>query len=208
MIVNFITGMSASMLHVVAGPDHLAAVTPLALKSRLRSWLVGLFWGIGHTIGALTIGLLFILLRELIPVELISSYSEQIVGFMLILIGAWALWQSLRKKEAKQHHHHEIAPGRSIVAALTIGIIHGLAGVSHLIGVLPTLALPSRMAAVIYLTGFAVGTISTMVIYAFLLGYLTHRTARQNKMTLLKRMNLVGGVFAIIVGIYWIGSTL
>ena len=204
MLINFITGVSASMLHVVAGPDHLAAVTPLALKSRLRSWMIGLFWGIGHTIGALIIGVLFILLRELIPVELISTYSEQIVGFMLILIGAWALWQSLRKKESHHHHHHDMSKSKTIVASLSIGIVHGLAGVSHLIGVLPTLALPSRMAAIIYLVGFATGTITAMVTYSFLLGYLTHRTASHKRFNLLRRINVVGGVFAIVVGIYWI----
>lgn len=206
-MISFLTGISASVLHVISGPDHLAAVTPLALKSRLKSWLIGLFWGIGHTIGALLIGVLFLFLRDLIPVEIISEHSEQLVGFILIVIGVWALYK-LRKVSDHHHPHEEISKSKSILAALSIGIIHGLAGVSHLIGVLPTLALPSKADAVIYLTGFGLGTILAMVTYSFVLGYLAHRTTTNNKFVLFKRINFVGGVFAIVVGIYWIGVTM
>ncbi len=204
-MISFIAGISTSMLHVVSGPDHLAAVTPLALSSQLKSWFVGLFWGVGHVIGALIIGGLFILLRELIPVDLISAYSEQVVGLMLVFIGLWALWKM--RGSNHNHHNHEISKSKTFFSAISIGIVHGLAGVSHIIGILPTLALPTQTDAIIYLVGFAFGTIITMVIYSFILGLISHKTVSHHKHTLYKRINAIGGIFAIIVGIYWIGLT-
>ena len=64
-----ITGSLAAMLHVITGPDHLAAVTPFAIESKKKAWKVGVFWGIGHLFGMSLIGVLFILFEEFIPIE-------------------------------------------------------------------------------------------------------------------------------------------
>jgi len=42
----FIAALLAAVLHVITGPDHLAAVIPFAIESKKRAWKVGLFWGI------------------------------------------------------------------------------------------------------------------------------------------------------------------
>ncbi|MEC8831541.1 MAG: nickel transporter, partial [Bacteroidota bacterium] len=86
-------GLIASILHVIAGPDHLAAVAPFAIESKRRAWKIGLFWGIGHLVGMIAIGLLFAIFKEVIPVEEISLYSEQLVGVVLVGIGCWALFR-------------------------------------------------------------------------------------------------------------------
>ncbi|MFA6403349.1 MAG: hypothetical protein WCX31_17255 [Salinivirgaceae bacterium] len=204
-MISLFAGFGTSVLHVISGPDHLAAVTPLALSSRLKSWFVGLFWGLGHVFGALIIGGLFILMRGLIPIDSISEYSEQLVGIILIAIGIWALWK-IRHKDHHQHKY-ELSKSKTMISALSIGIVHGLAGVSHIIGILPTLALPTRADAVFYLTGFTFGTIITMVTYSFILGLITHKTVVLQKHSFYKRINAVGGIFAIAVGLYWIGTT-
>lgn len=204
-MISLIAGISTSMLHVVSGPDHLAAVTPLALSSRRKSWFVGLFWGIGHVVGALLIGGLFILLRGLIPIDLISVYSEQIVGLMLILIGVWAFWK-IRHSDTHVHTY-EISKSKTYLSAFSIGVIHGLAGVSHIIGILPTLALPTKTDAFLYLGGFAFGTILTMIIYSSILGFISDKTVTNHKYLLYKRISTIGGIFAIMVGVYWIGLT-
>ena len=36
-------GIIAAVLHVISGPDHLAAVTPFAIESKKKAWKVGLF---------------------------------------------------------------------------------------------------------------------------------------------------------------------
>ena len=74
MSFPLLAGIAASILHVVSGPDHLAAVTPLAIETRRKVWKIGLFWGFGHLTGMLLIGLLFLLFRQYIPIEKISEH--------------------------------------------------------------------------------------------------------------------------------------
>jgi len=76
----------------------LAAVTPFAIESKKKAWKVGVFWGLGHLLGMSLIGVLFLLFEEIIPIEKISNYSEQLVGFVIIFIGLWAFYQIFNKK--------------------------------------------------------------------------------------------------------------
>ena len=101
-LLTFLTGFIASVAHVVTGPDHLAAVTPLAIDSRKKSWMVGLSWGLGHTVGMILIGLLYILFKEFLPIEAISKHSDTVIGFLLICIGCLALLRTY-----KQHRHND-----------------------------------------------------------------------------------------------------
>lgn len=205
-MLPIISGFIASSLHVVSGPDHLAAVTPLAIESKKKSWLIGLFWGIGHIFGVLLIGGLFMLFRDLIPIESISGYSEQIVGIVLIIIGSWALYNVLKKD--KHTHRHTQYYKNSIWASLVVGIIHGLAGVSHIIAIIPALALPTNFDAAMYIAGFSFGTILAMVTYSFVLGMIAQKSFITNKLKFLKGFRLTGGIFSILVGIGWIAINL
>jgi hypothetical protein len=89
IVYPLFTGLIASMVHVLSGPDHLAAVTPFAIESKKKAWKVGLFWGFGHFLGMLSIGILFILFKEFIPLEAISEHSEFLVGIVLVALGCW-----------------------------------------------------------------------------------------------------------------------
>ena len=40
-----LTGIVAGIVHVLTGPDHLAAVAPLAVRRPKRAWLPGVRWG-------------------------------------------------------------------------------------------------------------------------------------------------------------------
>src|SRR5438045_8548520 len=97
-MIAIFTGLLAGILHVWSGPDHLGAIAPLAVRRPGKSWMPGVRWGIGHSAGVAVIGLLFLWLRGLVRVDLvsswgsrISSWGERLVGIMLIAIGAWAL---------------------------------------------------------------------------------------------------------------------
>jgi hypothetical protein len=85
-----------------------------------------------------------------------------------------------------------------------IGIIHGFAGFSHLFALLPSLALPTIMASVIYISAFAAGTILTMVLFAFILGLVAFQSVVKDKQVFLKWFTFSGGILAILIGILWI----
>lgn len=229
----FLIGVVASILHVVSGPDHLAAVTPLAIDNKLKAWIVGLGWGIGHIAGMLLIGVLFIFLKNLLPVEAISSYSELAVGFILVAIGLWALWRIFGKNHPHLHEHphshlgtdgesvthihrhdhsgknvhtheHPFPVRQSLISAIVIGTIHGLAGVSHLLGILPTLAFPTMSDSVTYLIGFGIGTIAAMVTFSILLGFIAFKSDESFKPIIFKSIQISGALVSLLVGFYWI----
>lgn len=118
----FLAGIIAAILHVIMGPDHLIAVAPFAIERVKKAWKIGLLWGVGHLSGMLLIGILFLLFKDLIPIEEISGYSEKFVGIMLILLGVWILVKifimdrkihkhlHIHTKEDNvlihEHHHH------------------------------------------------------------------------------------------------------
>ena len=156
MMVALFAGLAAGLLHVFSGPDHLAAVAPLTSDRDRQHWQTGLQWGAGHTAGVLCIAALLLLVREQLPLDAWSAYSERLVGVALIAVGAWGLWKARRR--AKPHSH----AGASFV----MGALHGVAGSSHLFGVLPALAFSIRADAALYLTGFAVGAIAAMTAFA------------------------------------------
>lgn len=215
-----ILGLGAGFLHVWSGPDHLAAVAPLVARSHGEAWRIGLRWGLGHSAGVALVGLAALGLREALPVEAISGWSERLVGVMLIGIGVWGFRQAARLKIHTHHHTHDgdthahlhvhsdfhrdhPAGGRGHThAALGIGTLHGLAGSSHFLGVLPALALPTASAAIAYLLAFAVGTVLGMVIFTALMawgaGHLGREESRYRNVLRLCAASAVG------VGMWWL----
>src|SRR5690242_1075835 len=91
VLVAASAGLLAGLVHALSGPDHLSAVAPLVVDVPRRRWLMGLFWGIGHSLGVWAVGLLALGLRGIFPVESVSSWSERLVGVMLIGLGLWGL---------------------------------------------------------------------------------------------------------------------
>src|SRR5205814_1758965 len=138
-------GIGAGFMHVFSGPDHLAAIAPLAMKRQEGAWRVGLRWGMVHASGVVFVGILSLLLRGLLPVDLISNWSDRLVGALLIGIGLWALRKGLQIHTHTHEHHgethshihahgkrpHRVEKHVHTHAAFGIGTLHGLAGSSH-----------------------------------------------------------------------------
>ncbi|HYB94256.1 MAG TPA: hypothetical protein VEC39_04745 [Vicinamibacterales bacterium] len=179
MIFAFFAGLAAGSLHVFSGPDHLAAVAPLVADSEaqpdrsrgnprwhLEGWITGMQWGVGHTAGVLLIATLLLMLRDQLPLDAVSLYSERLVGLSLIAVGAWGVWKASRR-DPRPHTHAG--------ASFAMGALHGLAGSSHLFGVLPALAFASRLDSGLYLVGFGIGAIAAMSAFAAGIGMLAFR---------------------------------
>ena len=216
-----LTGLFMGFLHVISGPDHLAAISPLAIEKKKSSWVIGLKWGIGHTSGVFVVGLLVLLFREIISIDIVSSFSERIVGIVLIGIGGWGLQKIFRSNlhihshdhdgvnhlhfhshEEKIYHENPRAHFHTHTA-LIVGIIHGLAGSSHLLGVLPALALPTKVEAAGYLISFGIGTILAMVIFSEVLGRVAYRFAEYGQ-KIYRGLSISFSSIAIAIGLFWI----
>jgi len=249
-------GIIAAILHVISGPDHLAAVTPFAIESKKKAWKVGLFWGIGHLLGMLSIGVLFLMFKDLIPIEKISTHSEKLVGFILIGLALWIFFKIF--KDEKQHEHtHVHAEGnprihthphiheegeplinthsqnsyivsevirkhphihqnekshthsntnlkQGMIASLSVGFVHGLAGVAHFLLFLPVLGFASKLDSAKYILGFGIGTLLAMISFAFVIGSFASLSKQNHNATFFKGIRMAGGLFAFIIGIYWI----
>ncbi|HTI71866.1 MAG TPA: High-affinity nickel transporter [Candidatus Limnocylindria bacterium] len=219
-MIAAVSGLIAGLTHALMGPDHVAAVTPLALEQRPNPWISGIRWGLGHSLGVGIVGLAFLYLRDVLPLHKISASGERLVGITLILIGAWAFKKALRiKLHTHRHEHggsshthlhtHRQDPthdhGSTAHAALGVGTLHGLAGSSHFIGVLPSLALPTTADSIAFLIGFGVGTILAMAGLTTLLGSFAHRLQQSAtsayRYTLATSACVTGGV-----GVFWLFS--
>jgi ABC-type nickel/cobalt efflux system permease component RcnA len=117
------------------------------------------------------------------------------VGVMLFGIGLWALRKALKGNvhvhehdhDGQRHVHihtygqHTAHPATRDEAhhhahvAFGIGILHGLAGSSHFLGVLPILAFPTKVQAVAYLVAFGAGTVVSMAMFSSGIGLLAKR---------------------------------
>jgi len=215
-----ITGALAGLFHVLSGPDHLAAVAPLAVEGRGRGWVAGWTWGVGHASGVVVVAVLGILLRDALPsVDLLSAWSERLVGGALIGIGLWALRRSARVRPARHqhgplsHNHLHVQRGPGWVrrlghahASFCMGVLHGVAGSSHFFGVLPALALPTQSDALLYIGAFGLGTIAAMTIFAAAVGSVAIRTL--NGPRAYRAMMTAAALLAIAVGGVWLTAPL
>lgn len=227
----FSAALLAAMLHVIAGPDHLAAVVPFAIESKRKAWKIGLSWGIGHLTGMLFIGVLFVVFKELIPIEGISDYSEELVGFVLIGIGVWAFYNIYKRennhvhlhvhseevplihrhthdhgKEITHAHHHSPQLKQSHWASFSIGFLHGLAGIAHFLLFLPVLGFEDQTDAFSYVIGFGAGIVLAMTVFAFVIGTVSSLSKNGHNEVFFKGIRMAGGLFAIVIGVYWIFS--
>ena len=215
-MLTFVTGAIAGFFHVLSGPDHLAAVAPLALAHRRRGWLTGWTWGIGHAAGVVVVAILAIVLRSrLPPIDAISAWSERLVGAALIAVGLWALRRGTRMRTgghvhgsvAHDHLHVQAGPGwmrrlGHAHASFCLGVLHGVAGSSHFFGVLPALALPSLGASLVYIAAFGVGTVAAMTAFAAAAGI---GSVRLRPGAVAERaMMIAAATLAIAVGGVWL----
>jgi len=193
-VIAIFAGLAAGLLHVFSGPDHLAAIAPMVIDGERRGWRSGLQWGFGHTAGVLLIATLLLLLKEQLPLDAISAYSERIVGMSLIVVGSWGVWKASRAV---------ITPHSHTGASFAMGAIHGLAGSSHLFGVLPALAFSVVSDSILYLAGFGLGAIAGMTAFAAGVGLVPVMLARLDS-AYFRSLLYASSAAALVVGGVWL----
>ena len=151
------------------------------------------------------------------------------MGLVLIAIGVWGIRQAMRQRVHVHEHHHDghrhvhvhghhhaadheapHAHGEAGAhlhvqtrAAFGVGILHGLAGSAHFLGILPALAFTAKSSALAYVTAFGVGTIAAMTLFAALIGWVARRFSRSGA-RLYRGLLFTFGVAAIAVGLFWL----
>lgn len=215
-------GLWLGALHVFSGPDHLAAVAPLSLTRERRSWLVGLRWGLGHSTGVILVGIVAYFFREFVLSSSVFSWSERLVGVTLIGIGIWGIHKSLKTRVHTHEHNHDgqthqhihvHAPANAhelpkpkthfhTHTALFVGILHGLGGGSHLLGVLPSLGMPTRFAAATYLVSFGLGTILAMTGFSSVMDLIARKSSFHG-VRAYRLVTLSFSIAAVGIGCYW-----
>ena len=107
------TGMLMGIIHVLTGPDHLSALATISSNvGPAEAFCYGVRWGIGHSIGVIMVGTIFIVLsykqnengndenKDAVDVpEALESFLESIVGICMLGLGCYGILTAIRSKE-------------------------------------------------------------------------------------------------------------
>jgi len=198
-------GFVLGLRHAIEA-DHLAAISTIVTERRslLSSLLVGVSWGLGHTLALVLAGVGVLLLRYQMT-DRMAHALELCVGMMLVLLGANVL-RTLAHRGATHGHDHATVASHShseawlVARPLLVGMVHGLAGSAPLL--LLTLAVVSSpWAAFLYIAVFGVGSMMGMAITSLLLSVPAHLTVEHFARTNLAVRGL-SGLFSIGLGLF------
>lgn len=201
--------------------DHLAAVSTIVAqrKGLFSSAVIGGWWGLGHTISLVVVGIFVLLLNFQIS-EQTERMMEFAVGVMLVLLGLNVIRKLISGgqihfhahahgerahahphlhefgKEDEPHTHHALSFNPR---AVIIGMVHGLAGSAALmLLVIPTIN--SQLIGLLYIIVFGIGSIGGMMLMSFLVGLPFQITAlRFNRFNRL--LQCVAGLVSIGLGL-------
>jgi len=205
--------------------DHLAAVSTFASeeKSLLRSSMIGVSWGMGHTAALMVFGLGVAAFRLALTPRF-AQFLEFIVGLMLIGLGANVLFKVWKGSALHAHshshggmehkhlhvhvaepshehqHQHQHRTLRLGGRPFMVGVVHGLAGTAALM-MLVVGTLPSLFLAAIYILVFGVGSIGGMMLMSVLISVpLAIATSRLHMLE--RGIRIVAGLFSLCFGGY------
>jgi nickel/cobalt exporter len=181
-------GLFLGMRHST-DPDHVVAVSTIASRERSvgQGALIGMLWGVGHTLTIFLVGSAIILFGLVIPPR-VGLSMEFSVALMLILLGILNLtgalrWLTERFAPVNRSKRRETSDSGvvgntaessldrlmrrygsyQVFRPLVIGLVHGLAG-SAAVALLVLSTIRSPLWAIAYLLVFGIGTIIGMML--------------------------------------------
>lgn len=207
--------------------DHMIAVTAFVATRPAMAGAArfGLRWGLGHSLAVLLAGGI-LLATGLRWAERYDAWGEALVGVMLIAVGGWAIRRArqlhlhplaehgdhahLHAHPAGGSHHRHAHPaataGRPHVhrhGITLVGLVHGLAGTSTVVALVPVTMVERTAVGLGYLLAFGVGTILAMTGFA-LMAALAVRTAAGQSLARGRGLGMLAGVAGILIGVWWI----
>lgn len=225
LFAALVLGIVLGLRHAL-DPDHVVAVSTIVGEYRnpLRSFWVGISWGLGHTTTLFLAGIVIITLRLTIP-ERLALFLEFGVGIMLVGLGIQVIY-SFQKKKVHQHahgheedahthfHSHAENPAHSPEhhgvkgvgkpffrkKSYFIGTIQGLAG-SAALTLLVLASIDSPLAGIGYILLFGLGSVLSMGVMTILISMPIIFSA--NRLPNLNRFIQPGvGVLSILFGVF------
>ncbi len=208
------TGLIAGVIHVISGADHLIAMAPSSITNPKIALKNGFSWGIGHSSGVIILSTIAIFFKDIAHLNKFSYFAEFLVGISLLIIGIIAIKNSLKfnihshlhiHKNGISHkhlHYHDIKNtkhSRHSHALTSLGILHGIAGGSHLIAVIPALALPIQD-ALAYLLAYLFGSLVIMSSFTYLISLSTVNVGKN----IIQRLIALAGGMSFSMGLFWV----
>lgn len=223
LVVALLIALALGLRHA-SDPDHLVAVTSLVAvdggdvrgAARLGAW-----WGAGHATALLLIGVPLILFKSSVP-SWIEHGAETAVGVVILLLAArivakWArgdfragrhphlrpggstAHRHLHHGDRPEHRHRNVRTPRQ---ALSIGLLHGLAGTGA-VALLLIAALPGKVEAAAALAVFAPMSAVSMTLCTAVFAWLLTRPLIDP----LYRTVLIPafGLFGLLFGAWYVG---
>ncbi len=217
LAIAFILG-----LRHASDPDHLVAVTSLVAADdgdARRAARLGAWWGVGHALCLVLIGLPLIAFKSELPAWL-ELAAERAVGVVIVVLAARVIvkWvrgdyragahrhehdrhRHLRQGEVSGHAHVHVRSPRQAVA---IGLLHGLAGTGAVV-LLLVAAMPSRLEAALALAVFAPMSIVSMALCTTAFAWILTRRIIEPvyRAVLIPAL----GTFGLFFGVWYTGLT-
>ena len=209
-----LTGVLAGFVHVISGADHLIAMAPSAINSPKKALKNSFSWGLGHSSGVLLLAFLAIFIKDITPLNKFSNIAEFLVGISLLIVGIIAIKNSFQLSIHSHSHKHENGfahrhyhfhtkeqknTNKHSHALTGLGLLHGLAGGSHFLAVLPALALP-LISACFYLISYLIGSLISMNFFTCLISFTTFKASQR----FIKRLIALAGGLSFSLGLFWI----
>ena len=207
-------------LRHASDPDHLVAVTSLvasqqgdtAAAARLGAW-----WGAGHALTLLAIGLPLMLFKSELPAWL-ESGAEKAVGLVILALAARLIWKWAHGDHRVGRHGHSEGAHRHLRRggqhdhesertprqSFGIGMLHGLAGTGAVV-VLLIAALPTQLEAAAALAVFAPMSVVSMTACTTAFAWVLTRPVIEPvyRSVLIPAL----GLFGLIFGLWYVGLT-
>jgi len=198
------SGLFAGSLHSLAGPDHLAALAPLAMgRSSMAAGFLGGLWGFGHCVGQIVFGIVFVLLKSRLNfnMEMIEQFAGGAIGVTLMAIGLVGYREA--KSFAFDQMKGEGRPKDKILSKFSLatfgtGFLHGLSP-DAIFPILPAITLSSKACAFAFILAFLVGTIGSMASYTAFIGVGSTALA-QKRPNITRNISIGSSFLAIALG--------